>query len=34
MFESGETPPVWFMRPEISKIIVDAVVNGEEVFVP
>tara|TARA_Y100000310_G_scaffold345402_1_gene464501 strand:+ start:8926 stop:11175 length:2250 start_codon:yes stop_codon:yes gene_type:complete len=34
MFESGETPPEWFMRPEISQIIVKAVQNGEEVFVP
>jgi len=33
MFESGKLPPEWFMRPEISQMIVDAVKNGEEVFV-
>lgn len=33
MFERGEIPPEWFMRPEISKLIVDAVHKGEEVFV-
>jgi pyruvate kinase len=34
MFEKGETPPEWFMRPEISKLILDAIKRGEEVFVP
>lgn len=33
MFERGETPPEWFMRPEISKMIVNLIRNGEEVFV-
>jgi len=33
MFEQGELPPAWFMRPEIGKMIVDAVQKGEEVFV-
>ncbi len=33
MFEAGQIPPEWFMRPEISQMIVDAVKNGEEVFV-
>ena len=33
MFEQGELPPQWFMRPEIAQMIVDAVKNGEEVFV-
>lgn len=33
MFEAGEIPPPWFMRPEISQMIVDAVKNREEVFV-
>ncbi|MBI1968617.1 sulfate adenylyltransferase [Candidatus Woesearchaeota archaeon] len=33
MFESGDVPPSWFMRPEISQMIVDAVKKGEEVFV-
>ncbi|MDO8500065.1 MAG: sulfate adenylyltransferase [bacterium] len=32
MFEKGETPPSWFMRPEISDIIVTAIKNNEEVF--
>jgi len=33
IFESGEVPPEWFMRPEISSIIIDSVKRGEEVFV-
>lgn len=33
MFEAQKTPPEWFMRPEISRMIVDAVKKGEEVFV-
>jgi pyruvate kinase len=33
MFEAGEQPPAWFMRPEISQMVVDAVKRGEEVFV-
>jgi pyruvate kinase len=33
MFLQGETPPGWFMRPEISQLIVNAIENGEEVFV-
>ena len=33
MFENGELPPGWFMRPEISQLIIGAVKNGEEVFV-
>lgn len=33
IFEKGETPPEWFMRPEISDIILTAAQNGEEVFV-
>lgn len=32
MFLRGEGPPDWFMRPEISKIILAAVKNGEQVF--
>ena len=32
MFIKGERPPVWFMRPEISNIILDAIKNGEHVF--
>lgn len=32
MFEKGEMPPEWFMRPEISQLIVDAVKKGEDVF--
>ena len=33
MFEAGKMPPEWFMRPEISQIIIDGVKKGEEVFV-
>jgi len=33
IFESGKTPPKWFMRPEISRIITNAYKNGEAVFV-
>ncbi|MEK6809704.1 MAG: sulfate adenylyltransferase [Nanoarchaeota archaeon] len=33
MFEAGEIPPSWFMRPEISQMILEAVKNKEEVFV-
>ena len=28
-----KTPPEWFMRPEISKMIIDALKDGKEVFV-
>lgn len=33
MFEEGKTPPEWFMRPEISQLILDSLARGEEVFV-
>jgi pyruvate kinase len=33
IFESGQVPPEWFMRPEISEIISQAIKRGEEVFV-
>lgn len=33
MFEQGLVPPEWFMRPEISKSIAEAIQRGEEVFV-
>ncbi len=32
MFLRGERPPVWFMRPEMSDIVLEAIKNGEEVF--
>lgn len=32
MFLSGERPPDWFMRPEISDIVLVAIKNGEQVF--
>jgi sulfate adenylyltransferase len=32
IFLSGERPPGWFMRPDISNIVLDAVKNGEHVF--
>lgn len=33
LFLQGRTPPGWFMRPEISQLILSAIENGEEVFV-
>jgi pyruvate kinase len=33
-FLAGKTPPEWFIRPEISKIILDALNKGEQVFAP
>jgi sulfate adenylyltransferase len=33
MFERHEVPPEWFMRPEISSIILQALKNEEDVFV-
>lgn len=32
MLEKGIQPPEWFMRPEISEIIISAINKGEEVF--
>ena len=32
MFLRGERPPSWFMRPEISNIVLDSIKNGEQVF--
>jgi pyruvate kinase len=32
MFIRGERPPSWFMRPEISNLILNSVKNGEQVF--
>lgn len=32
MFLGGESPPDWFMRPEIAAIVVDAVAEGRRVF--
>lgn len=33
MFLRGEIPPEWFMRREISKVILNLIAEGEEVFV-
>ncbi len=33
MFEQQTSPPEWFMRPEISRLILDAKKNGEEIFI-
>jgi ATP sulfurylase len=33
LFERGQQPPSWFMRPEISQIILDAIQRHEQVFV-
>ena len=32
MFLRGERPPTWFMRPEISNMVLEAINNGEQVF--
>lgn len=33
MFEAHQAPPEWFIRPEISSIILNALKNKEEVFI-
>lgn len=33
MLEKAEIPPEWFMRPEISNLLIEAINKGEEVFV-
>ena len=33
MLTKGIQPPEWFMRPEISQIVIDKIKNGERVFV-
>lgn len=33
MLERGEAPPEWFMRPEISLLLLEAMKRGEKVFV-
>lgn len=33
MFLGGQAPPAWFMRPEISRMILEFLDQGEEVFV-
>ena len=33
MLQRGKRPPDWFMRREISEILLDAVRNGEQIFV-
>jgi pyruvate kinase len=33
LFEALDVPPIWFMRPEISSIISEAMKNNEDVFV-
>ena len=32
MFLRGERPPDWFMRAEISDLVLDALNGGEQVF--
>jgi ATP sulfurylase len=29
---SGERPPNWFMRPEVSDIVLAAIKSGKQVF--
>jgi ATP sulfurylase len=33
IFRSGKCPPKWFMRPKISKTIMDSINNKMDVFV-
>ncbi|MGH9147925.1 MAG: pyruvate kinase, partial [Vicinamibacterales bacterium] len=33
MLERGLTPPDWFMRPQISSMLINAINEGEQVFV-
>ena len=33
LFKSGKYPPKWFMRPKISKMIMDSINNKMDVFV-
>ena len=33
IFQSGNVPPNWFMRPEISNLVLEEIKNGTEVFV-
>ena len=33
LFQKGVEPPEWFMRPEISKLIIEKIKRGEKVFV-
>jgi len=32
MLQTGKMPPDWFMRPEISQILLSAIKNGEQIF--
>jgi len=32
IFQKGEAPPSWFMRPEISAIVLEALRSGKQVF--
>jgi sulfate adenylyltransferase len=34
MLKQQRLPPAWFMRPEISKMIIGSIARGEAVFVP
>lgn len=34
MLRQKKAPPDWFMRPEISQMIIDTMESGESVFVP
>ena len=33
MLGAGLTPPEWFMRPQISSMLINAINEGEQVFV-
>ena len=32
MFLKGQAPPSWFMRPEISRMVLNALKSGKQVF--
>jgi len=32
MFKNKQQPPKWFMRPEISKMIIDEINSGNQIF--
>ncbi len=34
MLKAGTTPPAWYMREEVSAVVLGRIRNGEEVFVP
>jgi ATP sulfurylase len=33
MLQSGKHPPKWFMRKEISQLVINEIKNGKEIFI-